>query len=197
MPRTKHTTLALLDATLPLAVSEGWTLQEIADACHCGAEAASVALAAYREKMEALRSAQTGELLARLQKEAAQERPAVIRRLREAGAVADDLLSKARELIEALNVGEPAAIEGGEVETVARGRAGPAIEQRLAALASTVKAAASASRDCWLAFKDAAGLEFAEDLARVQAKAAALTARPVGSVLVPNVVVEIDVESER
>lgn len=194
MPRTKHTTLALLDETLPLAVSEGWTLQQIADACHCGAEAASVALAAYREKMRAARSAETGELLAQLQREAAQERPAVIRRLREAGAVADELLAKAREAIEALNVNEPSATVASDGETGGRGKAGPAIEQRLAAVASAFKAASSASRESWLCFKDAAGLHFAEDMARLQAKAAAQNAKPAGSVLVPSVIVEIDGE---
>ena len=103
----------------------------------------------------------------------------MVARLKAAGSAADLLLVKAGEMIEALEA-------GGDDES---GR----LESRLASLASVVKAAAAASRESWLAFKDASGLAFAEDQARAALKVSG-KARPA---LVPDVVFELLPEGER
>ncbi|MBL9143898.1 MAG: hypothetical protein JNM99_09475 [Verrucomicrobiaceae bacterium] len=195
MPRLKETSIALLQAKVPVAVSDGWTVKRLAAACFCGERAAREALARYRQAMASELAESSGSMLAMMQREAAQERPAVIRRLREAGASADALLAKAQEAIEELQIGGSvvdAEDESEDDQPSTRGRCSSSVEARLASLAAVVKAAASAARESWLCFKDASGIEFAEDLARVRAKAAAQSANTSGAVLVPNVVVEID-----
>lgn len=194
MPRIKETSAILLESKLPLAIAEGWTVHALAKACHCGERAAGEALQRYRQAMKSALAVEAGSLLSQMQKEAALERPAVIRRLRETGAAADDLLAKAREAIEALQIGSSlvdAGDEGEDDQPSHRGRRAPSVEARLASLAAVVKSAASASRESWLCFKDACGLSFAEEGAR---QAMRQKAGNVGPVLVANVLVELDGE---
>ena len=170
---------ARLAELLPVAIAEGWDVPKLAKAARVGKHAANVALRERVGQIVALSEGQGAGLLQLMQREAAIERPAVVARLKAAGSAADLLLVKAGEMIEALEA-------GGDDES---GR----LESRLASLASVVKAAAAASRESWLAFKDASGLAFAED----QARAALKTSGKERPALVPDVVFELLPEGER
>ena len=173
---------------LPVAIAEDWGEERLAKEARVGNHAARAALNRKLGEVLAVSNESASQLLATMQREASQERPAVIGRLKAAGSAADALLAKAREMIEALDVGEDLPGDDDESGPVLRPRCKATVEARLASLATVVKAASAASRESWETFKDASGLAFAEEQTRAALKAGAKEARPA---LVPSMIVEI------
>jgi hypothetical protein len=180
------------------AVREGWGCDRLAkEAGICTTTAADV-LATVSKSIVDKAHGELGVMAAEMRKEATKERPAVVRRLRAAGELADTLLAKAKELIEALDPEDDAlADEEEEAERLEEQAHGGALrrrqraitlEERLASLSASVKAATAAAKDSWAAFKDASGLAFAEDAARAAVKAGSKVKLP----MVTGTVVELD-----
>ena len=139
------------------AVRESWGRDKLAEVAGVSKDVAADVLAQVSArlvaKVEEGLSCQVNEMRVL----AARERPAVVRRLKAAGELCDDLLAMARELLGQFPVEQP---EDEVVDGVLVKHA--LLEDRALKVASIVQKAAAAAGQSWAAYKDASGLALAE-----------------------------------
>ena len=177
---------------IPQAIREGWSKDRLAkEAGICETTARDV-LAQVSASIATKSQQELGLIATQMQQAAAKERPAVVQRLQRVGKVADTLIAKVEQLVALIDPEEVA--EELEIDDKSgRQRAPVPIESRLGALATALKAASAASKDAWTCFKDASGLQFAEDQARAKLKDDAKTP----AAMVPGILVELDDQGQR
>jgi len=103
MPRLKETSSALLEINLPVAIAAGWTVKELATACHCGERAAGEALARYRQVMRERMASESGGELEAMRGAATAARTSTIARAVRSGELADTILAEGRALLDGLD----------------------------------------------------------------------------------------------
>jgi hypothetical protein len=172
MPRLKETSAALLEINLPVAIAAGWTVKELATACHCGERAAGEALARYRQVMRERMARESGGELEAMRGAAQAARRATIARAVRSGELADSIHAEGRALLDGLDctgtglqrVGGP---EGGEDAPKGDALARLALLERVAnILAKAVKTAEVS----WNLCRSASGLAIAERLSEAKAR---------------------------
>jgi hypothetical protein len=99
MPRPRLSSEILLETNVPLAVVEGWTISRLARLCHCGDEAASSALHAYRHKMRERLAADAGNDLDAMRGVVSAQRRLTTARIEKAGVLCDTLIAEAGALL--------------------------------------------------------------------------------------------------
>lgn len=157
----KHRRTIAQDKCLPFvaqAMREGWGCVKLAEVSGVDKRVASDMLAKAAESLAVQSKEELGVLVSEMRVLALNERPAVVKRLRDVGEVCDALVNKARALIESLPDEQPEDQEDDEGNT----RPAVPLESRLAMLAGVVQKAAAASAQSWACFKDASGLGLAE-----------------------------------
>ncbi len=171
MPKLKITTRTRLAAIMPVAVAGGYTIERIAKECGCGRKAASSAVGAYRVDTEKAAALDGGRAADEMRAGASRERKATMGRVEKMGQLSDDILAEVGAILckpvrTESNAG--GVLGGAEGQGSGRGDSLAELER----MADLLLKATKTVEVGWNLFRSASGLEMAERLTEVKARAA-------------------------